>query len=164
VYITGKIKIKQIERCLNFEYLYCILRNFWVVLSWSWCCQNTVTNKHCFSVSEWQEWCIAIWKCTKSSANHKNMLNTVVQSGKVLKYLACFWSFRNNCLYYANNLFPSIKALYEDIFLFVGMTETDRFRVRFKPRPRPRPVCLLENYFIIIPMHMMIREIIPGRK
>jgi len=36
---------------------------------------------------------------------------------------------------------------------------------RFNPNLGPvRRVRLLKNYFIIIPMHTMIREIIPGRK
>jgi len=36
---------------------------------------------------------------------------------------------------------------------------------RFNPSfDAVRRVRLLKNYFIIIPIHMMIREIIPGRK
>jgi len=36
---------------------------------------------------------------------------------------------------------------------------------RFNPSFGPvRHVCLLKNYFIIIPMNMMIREIVLGRK
>ena len=35
---------------------------------------------------------------------------------------------------------------------------------RFNPSFGPvKHVCLLKIYFIIIPMHVMIREIIPGR-